>query len=112
VARALGDTASVTSVGSVEAARLELAAHHFDLAVLDIELGPVSGLELLPELRGSGGQAIPVIIFSARGANLATDLQVQANLGKSRAALDRLVTTVHNRLPRTSTASTASKEIA
>ena len=47
VARALGDTASVTSVGSVEAARQELAAHHFDLAVLDIELGPVSGLELL-----------------------------------------------------------------
>jgi PAS domain S-box-containing protein len=112
VARALGDSASVTSVGSVEAARQELAAHHFDLAVLNIELGPVSGLELLPELRGSGGQAIPVIIFSARGANLATDPQVQANLSRSRAALDRLVTTVHSRLPRTSTASTASKEIA
>ena len=110
VARALGDTASVTSVGSVDAARQELAAHHFDLAVLDIELGPVSGLELLPELRGSGGKAIPVIIFSAQGANLATDPQVQASLSKSRAALDRLVVTVNNRLP--SRASTASKEIA
>jgi PAS domain S-box-containing protein len=99
VARALGDTASVTSVGSVEAARQVLAARHFDLAVLDIELGPVSGLELLPELRGGEGQAIPVIIFSAQGANLATDPQVQASLGKSRAALDRLVAAVHNRLP-------------
>jgi PAS domain S-box-containing protein len=115
VARALGDTASMTSVGSVEAARQQLAAHHFDLAVLDIELGPVSGLELLPELRGSDGQAIPVIIFSAQGANLATDPPVQANQvqanqlqaheSKSRAALDRLVTTVHNRLPRTTPAS-------
>jgi PAS domain S-box-containing protein len=112
VARALGDTASVTSVGSVDAARQQLAAHHFDLAVLDIELGPVSGLELFPELRGSGGQAIPVIIFSAQGANLATDPQVQANQSNSRAALDRLVTTVHNRLPRTSPALTTPKETA
>ena len=110
VARALGTTANVLSVDSIEAARRALAAHHFDLAVLDIELGPVSGLDLLPELRGNKGRAIPVIIFSAHGANLVSDPQVQASLSKSRAALDSLVTTVHDRL--TPRSLTASKEIA
>jgi PAS domain S-box-containing protein len=110
VARALGATATVTSVDSIESAREALAVQRFDLAVLDLELGPVSGLELLPELRGSTGQALPVIIFSAQGASLATDPGVQASLSQSRAALDRLVTTVHNRL--TSRASPAPKEVA
>ncbi len=98
VTRALGTSASVMSVDSIEAARRALAAEHFDLAVLDIELGPVSGLDLLPDLRGSEGRAIPVIIFSAHGADLATDPQIQASLSKSRAALDSLVATVHDRL--------------
>jgi PAS domain S-box-containing protein len=98
VARALGDTATVMSVDSIEGARAALASRDFDLAVLDIELGPVSGLDLLPELRSREGHALPVIIFSAQGANLATDPQVQASLSKSRAALERLVATVHNRL--------------
>jgi PAS domain S-box-containing protein len=109
VAQALGATADVMSVDSIEGARRALAARHFDLAVLDIELGPVSGLDLLPELRGSAGRAIPVIIFSAHGASLVNDPQFQASLSKSRAALDSLVTTVHDRL--TPHAPPASKEI-
>jgi PAS domain S-box-containing protein len=108
VARAIGPTATVISVDSIEAARRALAVHNFDLAVLDIELGAVSGLELLPELRGHEGRALPVVIFSAQGANLATDPQVQASLSKSRAALDRLVSTVHHRL---TTPAPAPKEI-
>jgi DNA-binding response OmpR family regulator len=98
VARAIGPSATVISADSIEAARRALAVYRFDLCVLDIELGPVSGLELLPELRGSEGRPLPVVIFSAQGANLTTDPQVQANRSKSRAALDRLVATVHNRL--------------
>jgi PAS domain S-box-containing protein len=98
VARALGASANVISAKSIEEARQALATHRFDLAVLDIELGPVSGLDLLPELRGGRGRAIPVIIFSAHGANLVSDPLVQARLSKSRAALDSLVATVHDRL--------------
>jgi CheY-like chemotaxis protein len=64
--------------------------------VLDIELGTASGLDLLPELRGDAGRAIPVIIFSAHGANLAGDPRVYASFGKSRAALESLITTVHD----------------
>jgi PAS domain S-box-containing protein len=98
VARALATTADVVSVDSIEQARQALADHHFDLAVLDIELGPVSGLDLLPELRTRKGRAIPVIIFSAHAVKAVNDARVQASLGKSRAALDSLVTAVHDRL--------------
>jgi PAS domain S-box-containing protein len=100
VAQALHTTATVTSVGSLDEARRVLAGGHFDLAVLDITLGAESGLDLLPDLRSSKGRAIPVIIFSAHGANQnsVSDPQVQANLKKSRAALDNLIATVHDRL--------------
>jgi len=100
VAQALEPAAAVTSVGSLAEARRVLAAGHFDLAVLDIALGAQSGLDLLPDLRSSKGRAIPVIIFSAHGANQssASDPQVQANLKKSRAALDNLIAAVHDRL--------------
>jgi PAS domain S-box-containing protein len=110
VARALSTTADVLSVDSVDEARRALATHHFDLAVLDIEIGPVSGLDLLPELRGAKGRAIPVIIFSAYGASRASDPQIQASLDKSATALESLVATVHDRLrPH---ASHAPKEVA
>jgi DNA-binding response OmpR family regulator len=98
VARALATTSDVMSVASIEHARQALADHDFDLAVLDVELGPVSGLDLLPDLRSRKGRPIPVIIFSDHGANLVNDPHVQASLGKSRAALDSLVSTVHDRL--------------
>jgi PAS domain S-box-containing protein len=106
VGRARATPPHVMSVASIEQARAALADHDFDLAVLDIELGPVSGLDLLPDLRSRKGRAIPVIIFSDHGANLVKDPQVQASLGKSRDALDSLVSTVHDRLmPRSSHAS-------
>jgi DNA-binding response OmpR family regulator len=106
VAQALGTTANVTSVGSIGDARAALVARHFDLAVLDIKLGAVSGLDLLPDLRGSKGRAIPVIIFSAHDANSVRDAQVQASLSKSKDALANLVAAVHDRLmPRYAAAS-------
>ena len=40
----------------------------------------------------------PVIIFSAQGANPTNDLQIEASIGKSQAALDSLIATVHDRL--------------
>jgi DNA-binding response OmpR family regulator len=55
VARALGATDTVTSVDSLEGARQALAAKRFDLAVLDIELGPVSGLDRCRSCAATGG---------------------------------------------------------
>jgi PAS domain S-box-containing protein len=98
VAFTLEPMASVTSVGSVEEGRRALLTCQFDLAVLDIAVGPVSGLELLPELRRRSGAPIPVIIFSAHPPELASNPQVEARLDKSCASLDDLVAAVHDRL--------------
>jgi CheY-like chemotaxis protein len=98
VAFALEPIASVVSVGSVDEARGALLTQQFDLAVLDIALGPVSGLELLPELRNRNGRPIPVIIFSAHPPELAPNPRVRARLTKSRASLDELVAAIHDRL--------------
>ena len=64
VAEALGADAEVMSVDSIDKARRALAANRFDVAVLDVALAMVSGLELLHELHDQEGDAIPVVVFS------------------------------------------------
>jgi PAS domain S-box-containing protein len=98
VAQTLDPTANVVSVDSIEQARYALLMQHFDLVILDISLGAVSGLDLLPDLRRKDAP-IPVIIFSAHRADLKGNPQVEANLNKaSSAALRDLVGAVHDRL--------------
>jgi PAS domain S-box-containing protein len=98
VAHTLDSIADVVSVDSIDEARCALATAQFDLAVVDVDLGGVSGLDLLPELRDSKGAPIPVIIFSACAIELEADLPVEASLSKSRASLDNLVVAVRDRL--------------
>lgn len=98
VTNALRTTGDVVSVDSVEGARRALATDHFDLAVIDISLNIGSGLDLLPDLRDGHGNLIPVIIFSAHGAGLACDQQIQAALAKAHGSLETLVATVRDRL--------------
>ena len=98
VTDALHTMADVISVDSIESARHALATERIDLAVLDISLGTSSGLDLLPNLRDRLGNVIPVIIFSAHGAGLACDEQVQVALSKSHASIDNLVAAVSDRL--------------
>ena len=98
VARALGEIADVVTVNSIEAAQRALKAGDFDLAVLDVELAKAASPDLLPELRDSKGNAIPVVVFSAHGANLADDPREQAALAKSHSSIDSLVATVRDRL--------------
>jgi PAS domain S-box-containing protein len=98
VARALGATAHLASVKSVNEARRALVAQHFDLAILDVAVGADSGLNLLPELRGDDGKPIPVIIFSPRAASGDADPRVPATLNKACISLSDLVAAVHDRL--------------
>lgn len=98
VAQTLETTANVISADSMESARNALLAHNVDLAILDIGLGAISGLDLLPDLRRKDAP-IPVIIFSAHAGNLKDNPQIQANLDKASAAsLRDLVNAVHDRL--------------
>jgi PAS domain S-box-containing protein len=98
VAEAIGQSCAVTSVTSIVQARDELAAHRFDLAVLDLMLSQASGLDLLPDLRRGDGSAIPVILYSARSANQANAVQVRAALNKSQASIDHLILALREHL--------------
>jgi PAS domain S-box-containing protein len=91
VANAIAQNCEVTSVTSTAEARAALTAQCFDLIVLDLMLSQASGLDLLPELRDRDGNAIPVILYSARAANGHNALQVQAALTKSPASIDHLI---------------------
>jgi PAS domain S-box-containing protein len=98
VTHALRATADVVSADSIESARRALATDRIDLVVLDIMLGADSGLDLLPDLRDSFGDAIPVIIFSACGAGFPCDDQIEVAFAKSSSSLNSLVATVRDRL--------------
>jgi signal transduction histidine kinase len=98
VARALGEFGDVVTVCSIEEAKRALKTGDFDLAVFDVALAEGASPDLLPELRDSKGNVIPVVVFSADVANLAADAQVQAALAKSHASIDSLVATVRDRL--------------
>jgi DNA-binding response OmpR family regulator len=98
VARALSEIADVVTVNSIEDARRALKAGDFDLAVLDVTLDKAASPDLLPELRDSSGNAIPVVIFSAERANTAENAHEQAALAKSHSSIDSLVATVRDRL--------------
>jgi CheY-like chemotaxis protein len=103
VARALSEIADVVTVDSIEEARRALKASDFDLAVLDVALAPGASPALLPELRDSKGNLIPVVVFSAGEANLVDDAQEHAALANSSISIDSLVATVRDRLATRST---------
>jgi len=109
VARALGEIGDVVSVSSIEEAQRALRAGDFDLAVLDVALAKGGSPDLLPDLRDSKGNVIPVVVFSANGANLASDTQVHAALARSHTSIDSLVATVRDRLA--SRATSSSQEV-
>jgi PAS domain S-box-containing protein len=99
VAQALNSIARIVSVGSIEEARRALPLHHFDLAIVDIRPGAVSGLDILPDLHGPKGNPIPVIIFGAHAHDLKDNPQVQASFDKGfSASLNDLVAAVRDRL--------------
>ena len=87
VAQALGSTAEVVSVESIDEARHVLDTHHFDLAVLDVGLAEGFGLDLLPDLCGADGRPIPVVVFSAQ--DIARGRGARAGRADEVARLDR-----------------------
>ena len=98
VAEALGATAEVMSVDSIDQARRALAANRFDVAVLDVALALGSGLELLHELRDNDGDGMPLVVFSPQAENPVFANQVRAALIKSRTSIDSLIATLRQRL--------------
>jgi DNA-binding response OmpR family regulator/anti-sigma regulatory factor (Ser/Thr protein kinase) len=98
VNQGLHSMANVVSADSLASARRTLATERIDLAVLDIELGGDSGLELLPDLHDSCGNVIPVIIFSNHGAQVPCGGQINSALSKTNSSLENLGSAVRDRL--------------
>jgi PAS domain S-box-containing protein len=98
VAHQLRVVADVISADSLTSARSSLLTDRVDLAVLDIALRAESGLDLLPDLRDSLGNAIPVIIFSAHAASFRCDDQVRVALSKAGSSLKSLGAAVRDQL--------------
>jgi DNA-binding response OmpR family regulator/anti-sigma regulatory factor (Ser/Thr protein kinase) len=98
VAQALSKIGDVVSVNSIEQAQRALRADDFDLAVIDMAHAAGANPDLLPDLRDSKGNVIPVVVFSTQSGISAHDAQVQFALTKSRTSIDNLVATVSERL--------------
>jgi PAS domain S-box-containing protein len=98
VSEALTPHCDVVSVSSLARAREALTATQFSLVVLDLMLSQDSGLDILPELRGHDGTALPVILYSARASNGTYSAQVQAALNKSPQSIDHLVLTLRKHM--------------
>jgi signal transduction histidine kinase len=96
VARALSEIADVVTVSSMEEAQHALKAGDFDLAVLDVALAKAASPNLLPELRDSKGNAIPVVVFSAKDAKSADDARGQVAAARSHSSVDGLVASVRD----------------
>ena len=98
VAQAVGSTCEVTSVASIVGARTALAAHQFDLVLLDLALTQFSGLDLLPELRDADGNAMPIILYSAREANGHNAAQIEAAMNKTHTSIEHLIHTLRRHM--------------
>jgi PAS domain S-box-containing protein len=97
VAQELGTIADVISVDSSESALRTLATDQIDLVVLDLLLGQDAGLDLLPDIRDSSGNSIPVIVFSGRDRDVHCDERI-AVLSKMNSPLASLGQAVRERL--------------
>ncbi|KZD02836.1 PAS-domain containing protein [Oceanibaculum pacificum] len=84
----------IDTAPSLAEARAKLAANHYDLAIIDVELTDGSGLDLLPLLAAAGRPPMPTLIFSAHDIGAEFADQVEAVLTKSKTAMSELVATI------------------
>lgn len=111
VADALRSTTDVVSVDSVKEARRALAENGFDAAVLDVTLAQEFGLDLLPDLYGTDGHTIPVVVFSAKDTP-EVNARVLEVLTRSRASIDSLISTLRKLVAHASLEVELQKEVA
>jgi PAS domain S-box-containing protein len=94
VAQALARCGTVHSVATTAEAEQAIAAFHFDIVILDMNLPDGSGGDLLPKLRRPSGETIPIVVFSARDADPDLARKVEFVLTKTHDSLEHLVRVV------------------
>lgn len=96
IRQTLAKLAVVTSVPSLAAAREMLAAHEYDLVILDVGLPDGSGLDLLPLLGSGRRYPIPVVLFTATEVPTEVSAQVEAMMIKSKTSDEKLLETIRH----------------
>ena len=89
VASAFGDRATVLSAASLQQARELMSEERLDAAILDIDMRPEIGLDLIPTLREKALD-MRIVLFTALD-HTEREAGVDHILVKSRASLDQLV---------------------
>ncbi len=88
------DGFKVYEADCVEQARTLLAAESIDTVLLDVHVGPESGLELLEEIRRDRPAVSVVLVTGTYDLDAAAHARADAVLGKP-FALEDLLSTVH-----------------
>lgn len=96
VRHALQEDFSVIPAPSLEMARQRLSRQQFQLVILDLTLSDGAGRDLLPDLVGTDGRPLPIVVFSAQDASPELARRVQAVLTKSRGGLVTLIEAVRS----------------
>ena len=96
VASAFAGRARIVAVDTLARARAEISRQQLAGAIVDIEVLPHNGLDLIPELRAVHPDAV-IVLFTAHD-DLRAGNAADAVLIKSRASLDQLVSAVLVRL--------------
>lgn len=92
IASAFAGRASVISVASVAEAKRAIAAQSFAGVIVDVVVPPLSGLDLVPDLR-SAAPGLPIVVFTALD-DAPQAAEVDAVLVKGRTSFSTLVETM------------------
>ncbi|GGD84691.1 hypothetical protein GCM10011515_00520 [Tsuneonella deserti] len=92
IASAFAGRASVVSVSSVSEAKRAIAAKTFAGVIVDVVVPPLSGLDLVPDLR-SAAPGLPIVVFTALD-DAPQAAEVDAVLVKGRTSFSTLVETM------------------
>lgn len=94
----LNGSGKTTTASSLMEARSRLASEQFDLVLMDVGLPDGSGLDLLPLMRRSGGEPIPVIVHTGQPVSPTAAKLVSATLLKCTSTVERLTATIKHLL--------------
>lgn len=100
VSMMIGDFAEPEAASTLEEARKLIREKDYDLVILDLLLPDGSGIDLLPDLRYSGGGSIPVVVFSALDITREVADQVDRSFVKSRTSYEELIEEVNKIISR------------
>lgn len=101
VSELLRGIAEITFVGNMNNAKFRLARERFDLVILDLLLPDGFGTTLLPYIKDTSDEPVPVIIYSVYPVSKEAAGLVAADFVKSETSADQLISAISAQLNHT-----------